>query len=50
MPKKITKSIDKVTQASKSKKITKDSKVTKKAANKVMYPHITSHVLMVEPT
>ena len=30
----------------KSKKINKDSKVAKK----VLYPHITSHVLMVEPT
>ena len=32
--------------APKSKKINKDSKVAKK----VLYPHITSHVLMVEPT
>ena len=50
MPKKITKSKDKVAQASKSKKITKDSKNAKKSTKKVMYPHITSHVLMVEPT
>ena len=47
MPKKINKSKDKkVGVASKSKKINKEPAPPKK----VLFPHIASHVLMVEPT